>query len=147
MVLNIPAAAIRPGQPGCEAPFTDAYNAAGGNSRLGPAIGEVYETGKGWVQHFAGTPSGEPTVICALYGRSAVSVAGSVWDEICAIGGGHPGGGTEGAGSRSARSRQLPSSVRPARKLNWPEGSGARAAWSATTQAGRPGSPISHSMT
>jgi hypothetical protein len=98
VVLNIPAAAIRPGQPGCEAPFTAAYNAAGGKSRLGQAIGEVYETGKGRVQHFAGTPSSEPAVICALYGRPAVAVAESVWDEVCAIGGGHPGGGTEGAG-------------------------------------------------
>jgi hypothetical protein len=98
VVLNISAAVIRPGQPGCEAPFTAAYNAAGGNSRLGQAIGEVYETGKGRVQHFAGTPSSEPAVICALYGRSAVAVAESVWDEVCAIGGGHPGGGTEGAG-------------------------------------------------
>ena len=50
------------------------------------------------MQHFTGTPSGEPAVICALYGRSAVAVAGSVWDEVCAIGGGQPGGGTEGAG-------------------------------------------------
>jgi hypothetical protein len=37
-------------------------------------------------------------VICALYGRPAIAVAESVWDEVCAIGGGHPGGGTEGAG-------------------------------------------------
>jgi hypothetical protein len=98
VVLNIPAAAIRPGQPGCEAPFTAAYNAAGGNGRLGQAIGEVYETAKGVVQHFAGTPSSEPAVICALYGRPAIALAESVWDEVCAIGGGHPGGGTEGAG-------------------------------------------------
>ena len=98
VVLNIPATAIRPGQPGYEAPFTAAYNAAGGNSRLGQAIGEVYETGKGVVQHFAGTPTGGPAVICALYGRPAIAVAGSVWDEVCAIGGGQPGGGTDGAG-------------------------------------------------
>jgi hypothetical protein len=98
VVLNIPAAVIRPGQPGCESPFTAAYNAAGGTSRLGQAIGEVHETGNGWVQHFAGTPSSEPAVICALSGRSAVAVAESVWDEVCAIGGGRPGGGTAGAG-------------------------------------------------
>lgn len=37
-------------------------------------------------------------MICALRGRAAVAVAESVWNEVCAIGGGHPGGGTAGAG-------------------------------------------------
>src|ERR1700677_288267 len=98
VVLNMPTAVIRPGQPGCERPFTVAYDAAGGKSRLGQAIGEVYETDKGRGQHFAGTSSSESAVICALYGRSAVTVAESVWDEVCEIGGGHPGGGTAGVG-------------------------------------------------
>lgn len=98
VVLNIPAAAIRPGQSGLEAPFTAAYNAAGGEAQLGQALGEVYDTGQGWVQHFAGSQSGEPAVICALRGRTAVAIAESVWNEICAIGGGHPGSGTAGAG-------------------------------------------------
>lgn len=98
VVLNIPAATIRPGQPGCEAPFSAAYNAAGGEARLGQALGEVYDAGPGWAQHFTGSLSGEPAVICALPGRSAAAVAESVWDEVCTIGGGRPGGGTAGAG-------------------------------------------------
>ena len=98
VVLSIPAAAIRPGQPGCEAAFTPVYNAAGGEARLGQALGEVYDAGPGWVQHFAGSLPGEPVVICALHGRTAVAVAEPVWNEVCAIGGGHPGGGTPGAG-------------------------------------------------
>ena len=98
VVLNIPVAAIRPGQPGCEAAFIPAYNAAGGEARLGQALGEVYDAGPGWVQHFTGSPSAEPAVICALHGRTAIVVAESVWNEVCAIGGGHPGSGTAGAG-------------------------------------------------
>ena len=98
VVLNIPAAVIRAGQPGCEAAFTAAYNAAGGQARLGQAIGEVYDAGPGWVQHFTGSPSGEPAVICALHGRTAIAAAESVWNGVCAIGGGTPGGGTVGAG-------------------------------------------------
>ena len=98
VVLNIPTAAIRPGQSGCEAAFAAAYNAAGGEARLGQALGEVYDAGPGWVQHFTGSPSGEPAVICALHGRTAITVAESIWNEVCAIGGGHPGSGAAGVG-------------------------------------------------
>ena len=98
VVLTIPTAAIRPGQSGCEAAFAAAYNAAGGEARLGQALGEVYDAGPGWVQHFTGSPSGEPAVICALHGRTAITVAESIWNEVCAIGGGHPGSGAAGVG-------------------------------------------------
>jgi len=98
VVLNIPIAAIRPGQSGCEAAFAAAYNAAGGEARLGQALGEVYDAGPGWVQHFTGSPSGEPAVICALHERTAITVAESIWNEVCAIGGGHPGSGAAGVG-------------------------------------------------
>ena len=108
VVLNIPTAAIRPGQSGCEAAFAAAYNAAGGEAQLGQALGEVYDAGPGWVQHFTGNPSGEPAVICALHGRTAVAVAESVWNEVCAIGGGHPGSGTAGVGFPVASRPQVP---------------------------------------
>jgi len=108
VVLNIPTAAIRPGQSGCEAPFAAAYNAAGGEAQLGQALGEVYDAGPGWVQHFAGNLSGEPAVICALHGRAAMAVAESVWDEVCAIGGGHPGSGAAGAGFPVGSRPQVP---------------------------------------
>jgi hypothetical protein len=98
VVLNIPTATIRPGQSGCEAAFSAAYSAAGGEARLGQALGEVYDAGPGWVQHFTGSLSGEPAVICALHGRTAIAVAESVWTEVCAIGGGQPGSGATGAG-------------------------------------------------
>ena len=105
-------------------------------TRLGQAIGEKYETGKGWVQHFAGTPSGEPAVICALYGRSAMAVAESVWDEVCAIGGGHPGGGTEGAGF-PVGSQPKASFIGPASKeVELAGGQWGPAACSARAQAG-----------
>jgi hypothetical protein len=98
VVLNTPPATIRPGQPGNEAAFLEAYTAAGGMSRLGQAIGEVSEQGPGWVQHFDGGPGGAPAVICAGYGRPAVAVAGPVWRALCAVGVSSRGGGTAGAG-------------------------------------------------
>jgi hypothetical protein len=98
VVLNVPPAAIRPGQPGVEAAFGEAYTSAGGVARLGQALGEAREEVCGWVQHFDGGPSGEPAVICALYGQPAVAVAGSVWQALSTIGDGNRGGGTAGAG-------------------------------------------------
>jgi hypothetical protein len=108
VVLNIRTPAIRPGQPGCEAAFAATYNAAGGEAQLGQALGEVYDAGPGWVQHFTGNPSGEPAVICALHGRTAIAVAESVWNEVCAIGGGHPGSGAAGVGFPVGSRPQVP---------------------------------------
>ena len=98
VVLNMPAAVIRPGQPGNEAAFGEAYTAAGGVVRLGHAVGEVREETCGWVQDFDGDQSGEPAVICALYGRSAVAVVGSVWQVMGMISDASRGGGTAGIG-------------------------------------------------
>jgi hypothetical protein len=98
VVLNIPETAIRPGQPGSEAAFTAAYQAAGGRPRLGQALGEVYETGAGYVQHFDGGPAGEAAVLCALGGRPALAIAQSLWDELSAVGYPDRGGGITGVG-------------------------------------------------
>ncbi len=94
----MPAARIRPGQPGQEPAFQAAYDDAGGASRLGEATTEVDQDGPGWVQHFDGGASGESAVLCALPGEPAVAVAGSVWHALCAIGRGTVGGGIVGVG-------------------------------------------------
>jgi len=99
VVLNMPAPAVRPGQPGIEAAFGEAYAAAGGAARLGQALGEAQPDGPGWVQHFSGAPAGgDSAVICARYGHPAVAVAGRVWNALARVGGTCPGGGTTGAG-------------------------------------------------
>lgn len=87
-----------PGEPGNEAAFQEAYEAAGGAARLGNALGLVREEGPGWVQHFAGGPEGEPAVLCALFNRPVVAVAQAIWNEIAAVGGGGPNSGTTGVG-------------------------------------------------
>lgn len=98
IVVSVPAVPIRPGQPGQEAAFLPAYAAAGGESKLGTALGEVYEPGPGWVQHFSGPAGGEPAVICALYGKPAIAVAASIWEALCGVGGNTAGAGVVGAG-------------------------------------------------
>jgi hypothetical protein len=96
--VTMPAARIRPGQPGQEPAFQAAYDAAGGASRLGEATTEVDQDGPGWVQHFDGGASRESAVLCALPDEPAVAVAGSVWHALCAIGRGAVGGGIVGVG-------------------------------------------------
>jgi hypothetical protein len=98
--INRPAgqAPIRPGQPRNEAAFGPVYEAAGGAAFLGEALGEVYEDGPGFVQHFSGGPAGEPAVICALYEHVPVAVAQEVWDALRSVGRGAYGGGTNGIG-------------------------------------------------
>jgi hypothetical protein len=98
VVLDVPEVRIRPGQPGVERAFGEAYAAAGGPARLGPAVGKVAEQGPGWVQHFDGGQGGEPAVICAVYGRTAVAVSGPAWNALCAVGDISRGGGPAGAG-------------------------------------------------
>lgn len=87
-----------PGEPGNEAPFQEAYEAAGGATKLGNALGLAREEGPGWVQHFAGGPAGEPAVLCALFNRPVVAVARAIWNEIAAVGGGGPNSGITGVG-------------------------------------------------
>ena len=91
-------AQIRPGQPRNEAAFGPVYEAAGGAAFLGEALGEVYDDGLGFVQHFGGGPAGEPAVICALYEHVPVAVAQEVWDALRSVGRGAYGGGTNGVG-------------------------------------------------
>lgn len=98
VVLNVPFPAIKPGQPGNEAAFGEAYASAGGVARLGQPMGDTREESGGWVQHFDGGQSGEPAVICALYGRPAVAVAESIWQALGMVGDGNRGGGAAGAG-------------------------------------------------
>ncbi len=129
-MLTMPSTAIRPGQPGTEAAFGEAYAAAGGAVRLGQPLGEVREETCGWVQHFDGGQSGEPAVICALYGRQAMAVAGSVWQALGVIGDASRGGGTAGVGFRSMPGCRHRSSVLAARRSCWPGAAGGRAAWS-----------------
>jgi hypothetical protein len=98
VIVSMPSVPIRPGQPGQEAAFLPVYAAAGGESKLGVALGEVYETVPGWVQHFSGPTGGEPAVICALYGSPTIALTESVWNALCAVGGNTAGGGVAGAG-------------------------------------------------
>lgn len=92
------AKACQPGEPGQEAAFKPAYEAAGGVYKLGKALGQVQEHRLGWLQYFSGGSGGEPAVLCALYGKSVVAVATAVWNDIEAIGDGVVGGGAVGAG-------------------------------------------------
>lgn len=101
VVVEMPRTLIRPGQPGYEAAFQAAYAAAGGVRRLGDALGEVCHHGPALVQHFDGSPSGEPAVLCAVAGLPVIAVARSVWDELSAVGG-SPNGGVVGIGCPDA---------------------------------------------
>jgi hypothetical protein len=94
--VHTPPTQIRPGQPGQEAAFQPAYDAAGGAPVLGHATGDVYQLGNGWAQHFDGGAGGEPAVLCASFDHPAVAVAQSVWNQLCAVGGAH--GGVSGIG-------------------------------------------------
>lgn len=87
-----------PGEPGQEAVFEPVYETAGGIRQLGHALGPVQEHQLGWLQHFSGSSSGEPAVLCALYGKNVVAVARTVWNDIEAIGNGVVGGGSVGVG-------------------------------------------------
>ncbi|MFC9250001.1 HNH endonuclease signature motif containing protein [Amycolatopsis thailandensis] len=91
-------ARFHPGQPGLEASFQLAYDAAGGVLTLGHALGPVQEHRLGWLQHFSGGTRGEPAVLCALYGKKVIAVAATVWNDIEAIGNGVVHGGSVGAG-------------------------------------------------
>lgn len=91
------AARCRPGEPGSEAAFQEAYEAAGGVARLGNAQGLARQERPGWAQDFEGGPDGEPAVLCGLFNKSVVAVARTIWNEITAIGDG-PVGGTVGVG-------------------------------------------------
>ena len=91
-------AQIRAGQPRNEAAFGPVYETVGGAAFLGDALGEVYDDGPGFVQHFGGGPAGEPAVICALYEHVPVAVAQEVWDALRSVGRGAYGGGTNGVG-------------------------------------------------
>lgn len=100
--IVLPAPRIRPGQPGHEATFQPIYDAAGGADLLGEAMGEVQEVGPGWVQHFAGGPGGDPAVLVELRGKPARALARTVWEDVCAIGGGLPNSGSIGVGFPAA---------------------------------------------
>ena len=107
LVTASPPVEIRPGQPRNEAAFGEAFERAGGRTRLGKALDEVYEDGPGWVQHFDGGSGGQPAVICALFKRSAVAVDQEVWNALGQLGSGTYVGGTAAVGM------PLPSDERP----------------------------------
>jgi hypothetical protein len=97
-VMGPPAVDVRPGQPRNEIAFGEAFEAAGGRARLGRALGEVYGDGPGWVQQFDGGTSGQPAVICALFGRPAVAVDHGVWNALGQFGRGAPASGAAAVG-------------------------------------------------
>jgi len=92
------AAEIRPGQPRNEHAFRPAFDAAGGRARLGTALGEVYEDGPGWVQHFDGGSSGQQAVICAVFGHDATVVTQALWNVLARFGRGTYVSGTAAVG-------------------------------------------------
>src|SRR5262245_47379226 len=96
--MTPPTVEIRPGQPRNEAAFGPAFKSAGGQARLGRALDEVYEDGPGWVQHFDGGTSGQPTVICALYEHQPIAVAQAVWNALAQFGRGTYVSGTAAVG-------------------------------------------------
>lgn len=66
---------------------------------LGPPIDEVTDYGPGAAQYFRGGTRNEPVVVCALPGRPAIAVAGSIWETLAGLGGGVArGGGLAAAG-------------------------------------------------
>jgi hypothetical protein len=89
---------IRPGQPRNEAAFGEAFANSGGRERLGTALEEVYEEGPGWVQHFDGGSTGQPAVICARFGQSAVAVDQEVWNALGQFGSGTYASGVAAVG-------------------------------------------------
>jgi hypothetical protein len=97
-VMAPPTVEIRPGQPTNEVAFGAALDNAGGRARLGRALGEAYEDGPGWVQHFDGGSSGHPAVICALFGHSAVAVDQATWNVLRQFGRGTYVSGTAAVG-------------------------------------------------
>ena len=98
VVMAPPVVEIRPGQPRNEAAFGESFEAAGGQALLGRALDEVYEDGPGWVQHFDGGSSGQPAVICALFGQSAVAVDQEIWNALGQFGRGTYVSGTAAVG-------------------------------------------------
>jgi len=98
-VTMVPQAVeIRPGQPRNEHAFGPAFDAAGGRTRVGGALGEVYEDGPGWVQHFDGGSSGHRAVICALFGHDATVVTQALWNVLARFGRGTYVSGTAAVG-------------------------------------------------
>jgi hypothetical protein len=82
VVIAPPPVEVRPGQPRNEAVFGPAFKAAGGLACLGLALDEAAEDGPGLVQHFDGGSGGQPAVICALFGQSAVAVDQEIWNAL-----------------------------------------------------------------
>ncbi|MET8845406.1 toll/interleukin-1 receptor domain-containing protein [Amycolatopsis sp. NPDC004625] len=70
---------VRPGE-GADPRTKRAFEAACRAAGLGDPTGPVFAEGPGFVQHFA-----DDTVLCALAGRKAVTVAGPVWDDLSAL--------------------------------------------------------------
>lgn len=70
---------VRPGE-GADPRTRRAFEAACRAAGLGDPTGPVFAEGPGFVQHFA-----DDTVLCALTGRKAVTVAGPVWDDLSAL--------------------------------------------------------------
>jgi hypothetical protein len=91
-------AAARPGEPGLEAPFQEAYEAGGGSQVFGAAMGQITPDGPGWVQHFTGGPGQDPAIICALPGKPAAAATRQIWNALETAGAGTAEAGTIGAG-------------------------------------------------
>ena len=87
-----PVIAVGQGVPGYKAAFEDTYRRIGGKAVLGSPIDEVTDYGPGAAQYFNGGRRGEPTVLCAMPGRSAIAVATPIWEALARMGGG-PGRG------------------------------------------------------
>lgn len=81
-----PVIAVGQGVPGYKAAFEDAYRRIGGKTVLGSPIDEVTDYGPGAAQYFKGGRRGEPAVLCAMPGRSAIAVATPIWEALAQMG-------------------------------------------------------------
>jgi hypothetical protein len=59
-------------------------------------------------QHFDGGRTGQPAVICAPYGRPALAIARSIWNDLCGIGAETGIGGADGWGYPDAERAAQP---------------------------------------
>jgi hypothetical protein len=78
------------GEPGWLRSYQQLYNAVGGVTVLGEPVSHVHWDGPAVVQYFELTWADDSMVIAALPGNEPVAMSGTLWNEVCALGGGAP---------------------------------------------------------
>src|SRR5262249_55140846 len=115
MHVTQPRPLIKPGEPGNESPFQEAYDAIGGADVLGAPLGYLETINDGYVQRFDGGPSRIARVMCAPAGYPVMGMDESVWHQLEAV------GGRSGGGVRCIGFPVAPASGRPYIGADWTE--------------------------